>query len=491
MAPKRRRLDTLKHSDIEQTPSIPEPSDHAISCNPKTIPLPNEIVSLVADEVHDLLPLTLVSRQWYHAAQSRLHWRIIVSCGESCKQWSRKFKKFPHLGSFVRLLELSDPDDDCLSSPYLRGQPAKRLAASLTGLTRLKIINFVRWGPVEQRLVKSFRNLEYLGIGGISCMSRSRDLPDLIFSFPKLSGLMFYGGVGARYDHQEAPSIIEVGQSLGRQLPDNDKPIPITEVLSLSNAEICHDQLMWFSSPAFDLSRLRLLAMNWSDFPVEMQSPPTFAALDDLCARVGGTLNVLDLGFPNYETHHRFFVMARVREGPDLLSAHLISSGILSQFTALTEIKLDHFMHERNLPAALRVTIPLLKSLSAPSLRVIEFNAGAEISRRDTLQFNLEAETIRHESNCMYSTLPEWRQLDDLLVGKTFPSLRSFRFLLHVVRYRCGCAVGKRLVRSVSEGHWLPKTHSKGMLELETTWEDPQNDLWAPWDFTFSFQVAT
>ncbi|KAF9268425.1 hypothetical protein L218DRAFT_954787 [Marasmius fiardii PR-910] len=320
MAPKKRRLNPPKHSEIEQAHPISQLSDHHSVENTKTVHLPNEIVSLIADEVHDLLPLTLVSRQWYHAAQSRLHWQICVFSGASCKQWSRKFKKFPHLGSFVRVLLLSDPEDDCLGSPYLRGQPAKNLAAALTGLTQLEITNFIRWGPVEQRLVKSFRNLEYLGIGRIPCMNRCKDVPDLVFSYPKLSGLMFYGGVGVGYDHHEAASIVEAGRSLGKQLPPDGKPVQIIDVLSLSNAEICHDQLMWLISPAFDLSKLRILAVRWSDLPAGMPSPPDFSALNALFARVSGTLSVLDLGFPDHEIQHRFPAMARIRDGPDFVS---------------------------------------------------------------------------------------------------------------------------------------------------------------------------
>ncbi|KAG7096466.1 hypothetical protein E1B28_003899 [Marasmius oreades] len=159
MAAKKHRLYGPDHAEPEPEPAQPTTSVE----NTKSIPLPNEIVSLIADSVQDLIPLTLVSRQWYHAAQSRLHWQIRVSSGASCKHWSKKFKKFPHLASFVRVLELSDPEDDCLESPYLRGQPAKRLAAALlTGVTRLEIVDFVRWGPVEQRLIKSFCNLECL-----------------------------------------------------------------------------------------------------------------------------------------------------------------------------------------------------------------------------------------------------------------------------------------------------------------------------------------
>ncbi|KAG7096464.1 hypothetical protein E1B28_003897 [Marasmius oreades] len=435
MAPKKRHLYGPDHAEPEPEPAQPTTS--------VSIPLPNEIVSLIADSVQDLIPLTLVSRQWYHAAQSRLHWQIRVSSGASCKHWSRKFNKFPHLASFVRVLELSDPDDDCLESPYLRSQPAKRLAAALTGVTRLEIVDFVRWGPVEQRLIKSFCNLECLSVGRIPCMSRSKDLPDLVFSFSKLSGLMIYGDIGMEYDPEEGASVIEAGKSMCRQFPLDGKPVQLTEVLSLSTADACHDLLMWFSSPGFDLSKLQLLAMKWSELPFGMPSP-VISALDNICTRISGSLTVLDLGFPDDPT--------------DVLSSHLIDSKILSQFTALIEIRLDHSELERNLPSALGVTVPLLKSLSAPCLRVIEFKAGAGVTKRDDQE---------------YLELAEWKLLDELLVDGTFPSVRSFRFLLYVIQKRC---YRGPLVRCTAETYWLPKASSKGILDLEImcnlTWEE-------------------
>ncbi|KAG7096473.1 hypothetical protein E1B28_003905 [Marasmius oreades] len=372
MAPKEHRLDAPEHAEAKLMPPIVE--------NTKSLPLPNEIVSLIADSAQDLIPLTLVSRQWYHAAQSRLHWRISVSSGASCKHWSRKFNKFPHLASFVRVLELSDPDDDCLGSPYLRSQPAKTLVAALAGVTRLEIVDFVRWGPTEQRFVKSFCNLERLSVGRMPCMSRSKDLPVLVFSFPKLSGLMIYGDVGTKYNPEEAACIIEAGHSLCRHLPSDGKPVRLTEVLSLSTADACHDLLMWVSSPAFDLSKLQLLAMKWSDWPLGISRPATFPARESLCARVGGTLSVLDLGHSN-------------SGGSDIISFHLIASNLLSHFTVLTEIQLDlPDLPYRN-RSILHVTVSLLKTITAPCLRIIKLNARS------------------------YVPVPsEWQLLDELLV---------------------------------------------------------------------------
>ncbi|KAG7096458.1 hypothetical protein E1B28_003892 [Marasmius oreades] len=251
----------------------------------------------------------------------------------------RRFEEFPHLGSLVRVLKLSA---DCLGSPYLRGQYAKRLAAALTGLTRLQIVSFA------------------------PCRSRSKELPDLVFSFPKLAGLMIYG---LKYIPEQAAAIIETTESLCTQFPSDGNPVRLTDVLCLTKAEICHDLLTWFTSPAFDLSKLQLFAMKWSAWPPGMPCP-SFSALDNFCARVGSTLSVLHLGFPENIGFGR----------SDILSSHLVRTMkwlILGHFIVLTEIRLDLFQLEDNFDSVSPVIMSLLKTLSnsAPCLRVIEVKA--------------------------------------------------------------------------------------------------------------------
>ncbi|KAL0572665.1 hypothetical protein V5O48_009289 [Marasmius crinis-equi] len=420
----------------------------------KGLELPNEIVDLIVDQVEDLSPLTLVSRQWYHPAQSRIYYHITVSCADACKYWSRKFKKWPHLGSFVRELSLSDASDNCLESPYMRTQPAKTLFAALTGLRDLDVSYFRRWGPVEQRLLKRLQNVDSLSIRNIPGMSRSKDLPDLVSAFPKLRWLILMGGIGKEYDYDQPTLSGESKEILS--VSSASVPTRLVDALSLSDVEISHDQLRWFTSPAFDLSKLELLAMKWSDFPEIPPSPPSFSAFDNLIVHVGNFLPALDLGFPNRGTRSEEFTTSPcARDIDDLLTEHLISSRILRHATALQHVRLDHFSFEANLCVGLCTSVPILKTLSASHIHTIELNAGVTMFGDHQIE--------------QYFSLPEWQELDELLVGGAFPALRSVQITLNILWFYGTIDAGNRDFRSALETRGLPKVQSKGWLELEIT----------------------
>ncbi|KAK1229504.1 hypothetical protein PQX77_007427 [Marasmius sp. AFHP31] len=462
MARKRPRT-TYKRDPERSSSKEPShrPSDRA---DRKALELPNEIVDLIVDETHDLVPLTLVSRQWYNAAQSRVYAHIAVSSAEACKYWSRKFRKWPHLGGFVRDMTLSDANDDCLGSPYMRSQPARSLFAALTGLRSLDVQSFKRWGPVEHRLLKSLRTVDLLSLRDIPGMSRTKDLHDLVQSFPKLDSLLLFSGIGQAYDFDNRSPPLISGEE---PIPPGYRPTRLMSVLSLVDVEICQDQLEWLTSPAFDTTKLNVLALKWSKFPKSRQtlSPPSFSAFNKLITQVGSTISILDFGFPSQgRFRHESQVVAGMRDPDDLLTAHIISSKILRHATALKEFRLTRFQMESNLGIAICTAVLMLKTLTTPLIHTIELSAGAAASSDRQLE--------------EYFVLPEWRELDELLAGDTFPALRSVEFNLNLVgggvHHHTAWAAywlraGAEKYRSAIETRGLPKVKSKGKLNLKVT----------------------
>ncbi|KAL0059595.1 hypothetical protein AAF712_013646 [Marasmius tenuissimus] len=416
MARKRSRTTYKQDQELSSSKQLSRgPADKA---DRKALELPNEIVDLIVDEAQDLIALTLVSRQWYNAAQSRIYVRITVSSAEVCKYWSRKFRKRPHLGEFVRYMTLSDANDDCLGSPYMRSQPAKSLFAALTGLRSLDVQSFKRWGPVEHRLLKSLRTVDFLSLRDIPGMNRTKDLQDLVQSFPKLDGLLLFSGIGQTYsfDTPSSPPLLR------------EETIP----------------------PDYQPTRL---------FPRSRQtlSSPSFSAFDKLITQVGSTKSVLDFGFPSQgRFRHESNVVADMRDTDDLLTAHIISSKVLRHATALKEFRLTRFQMESNLGIAICIAVPLLKTLAAPLIHIIELSAGVAASSNRQLEG--------------YFALPEWRELDELLAGDTFPALRRVEFNLNIGHwFEASAKAEAEKYRSATETRGLPKVKSKGKLTLKFT----------------------
>jgi hypothetical protein len=87
----------------------------------------------------------------------------------------------------------------------------------------------------------------------------------------------------------------------------------------------------------------------------------------------------------------------------------LIQSRVLENFTALKKITLDAEWSSDLLPYLVCTSVALLKTLKAPQLRIIELVSG----------FNART-SHRLDETC---EIPEWKHLDDVLSGDTFPYL--------------------------------------------------------------------
>ncbi|KAK1224121.1 hypothetical protein PQX77_012980 [Marasmius sp. AFHP31] len=438
--PRKKRV-TRKSKDVVLSTRRPAPD------------LPLEVVSLIMEEFDEwseretLKACSLVSWVWKQAAQPRIFTHIEITNGVQCKFWSKKIKEFPHLGPYVKKLSLSDPDDDCMGRPYLRGRAAKTLLSSLTSLRRLELDDFKRWGPVEQRLVKGLRTVQSLRVDEIPGMSRSRDLPDLYYTLSNVEDFT-PGEVGEEYDETKVGPIRESGIALRGRLPEGGKARNLRELV-LFDAQIGIDKLMWLTGPAFDLSTLRHLSLSWGDF-FALETVPYFTALDDLLRLVGEHVEDLHLDIPLPFFYDEIFEPILLTSNPlDLLSTHFSHCGPLRSFTALKRVTFATDIEECSISLALNTMLGILKTLAAPHLEVIGLETG------------LFAPCFQIES--ALGEIADWKALDDLVVGKSFPSLRSLIFRINMRPY-------------VTSRHWettrdiiqtsLPSAFSKDLLRL-------------------------
>ncbi|ESK84125.1 hypothetical protein Moror_11415 [Moniliophthora roreri MCA 2997] len=210
-----------------------EPSTNHVEGFGMRTPLSLEVAKLILDDMEDRILLNnvaLVSRVWCRAAQAKMFYGIVIDCRQSSQFWSRKFKRCLHLRNYVRELELSDPDDDCMSMPYLLLGPEQFCGSG-------------RAAPGQTFPVGDRSNIKGM---------KSRDLPDLLYSLPNVDTLRL-GPLS--YVLRELPPIREAGSTLRQRLPEDGKSRKLEE-LQLHEAELSIDYLMWLTGPAFDLSDL-------------------------------------------------------------------------------------------------------------------------------------------------------------------------------------------------------------------------------------------
>ncbi|KAL0575526.1 hypothetical protein V5O48_006449 [Marasmius crinis-equi] len=396
---------------------------------------------------------SLVSWTWKRAAQPRIFNRIQINNGDQCKFWSKKIKEFPHIGPYVKELSLADPDDDCMGRPYLRGRAAKALLSGLPCVKSLEVDDFKRWGPVEQRLIKGLQSLHSLRVDDIPGMSRRKDLPDLLYALPNVDEFT-PGEVGEAYDENELEAIRETGLVLQKRLPDDGKPRVLREIV-LFDAQLSIDKLMWLSGPAFELSQLKTLALIWGDF-FEIGTVPYFAALDDFIRLVGEHVEDLDLEMPVPLFYEDVMDPITLINNPlDLLSAHFSASGSLRHFTAIKKLVFELDPEECTFSLGLNNVIFMLKTLSAPNLETIEYNSGIIASpwRMDVL-----------------AEIADWKVLDEILVGKSLPSLRSIAFTVSFPAH--GPLTGVRDAISDIIKKCLPNSFAKGLVQVNVTFTE-------------------
>ncbi|ESK86217.1 hypothetical protein Moror_16666 [Moniliophthora roreri MCA 2997] len=429
----------------------------------RSISLPIEVVALIMEELdiaedhrNLLQSAALVSRVWCQAAQAMIFRSIEVDGRQACQFWSRKFKHSPHLGEYVRQLCLSDPDDDCMGTPYLRTSPAKSLVSALTRLQCLVLEDIMQWGPVEQRLVKRFQTVTDLSVGDIKGMKGSRDLPDLLYALPNVEALRLGTFGPLLNDFRELSAIYEAGAILRSCMPPDSTPRKLRE-LQLDEADLSIDILMWLTGPAFNLSKLEKFSMTWSDFlPSDDRAEPDFSTHDQLFRLIGGHVTLLDLTIPTPSDYEDSSFHIYHYNPQDYLTAHLVTSRDLANFTALKTISMDVERSGDLLPYLICTCSALLATLAAPHLRYIQLVSG----------FNARTKH-RLEGAC---GIPQWKSLDDLLSGGFFPSLSSVDFTVYLVGATywfllgAGTPVRQDIVAAIQG--CLPRTVSKGLLRL-------------------------
>ncbi|ESK84126.1 hypothetical protein Moror_11416 [Moniliophthora roreri MCA 2997] len=422
-----------------------------------------------------LQALALVSPVWCRAAQAKLFHTIRIDGRESCQFWSRKFKHSPHLGKYVRFLHLSDPNDDCMGTPYLRTSPAKILVSTLTRLQSLSMHRIKQWGPVEQRLIKSFRSVTTLVVGRIWGMKGCRDIPDLVYAMPNVERLRL--AVDGR-DDNDLFSIYEAGAILGKRIPEDGIPPRQLRELQLYRAHLSMEYFSWLAGPSIDLSKLVNLFLAWREFPVSVKKDEfDFSSHDEFLRLTGGYTTTLKLLIPSPSNQAELGMshVITVSNPQDFLTGHLISSRILNGFTALRTISICVKETDNFLPFLISTADCLLKTLAAPhsDLHRIKLTAGLYVGDRDQLRGSLAPE------GC-------WQTLDELLSGDAFPVLSVVDLVVHamgglgrerVEQHGSMCFLvlnpNQEQLRGAIQA-CLPRTVSKDLLNLEIHDCDPR-----------------
>ncbi|KAK7051371.1 hypothetical protein VNI00_004871 [Paramarasmius palmivorus] len=429
--------------------------------------LPLEVILIITDEFdpevceekETLLSTALVSKAWCQAAQSKLFTTIRVNSSDTCKFWSRKLKKSPHLGTYVKELHLSDPNDDCMSSPYLRTQPAKTLASMCCRVRRIELFRFRRWGQVEQRVIKGFQLLEELRVEGVPGMSRDKDLPDLVYNLPNLLELTV-GDIGEEYDYMNLDSIHEDGLALREKLPEDGKRIQLRHAVFLC-ADMSIDMFLWLNGPAFDHSRLEHVTLWWEDIPhlEYMPQKPDFASLSDFLRAVGPQLQTFYLGMPSPSGADGEYENFAISNEFDILYEYLLSSRILSNLQNLRTLAFcvgAEGCEDSVLALAICNTVALLRTMTTPRLETLEIEATLETSGGCELE-----EIFR---------VPQWEALDQLVSSsERFPILKNVMVEVNYKEYR----YRRCQYHVVDEGHVyagikasLKHAYEKGLLEI-------------------------
>ncbi|KAK7051401.1 hypothetical protein VNI00_004901 [Paramarasmius palmivorus] len=217
----------------------------------------------VDDDMEDLRNFSLVSKSWCRVSQAKLFEVIRVDSADSCKFWNRKFREHPHLGPLVKDLRLSDPREDIADRPYLRKTPAKALILACCNVRKLALGKFKRWGPLEQRLIKSLQLVQELRLEENPGFSRIIHLPDVVYNLPHLNKISI-GNPGEDYKLIWPSSAYEEGLSLRERRPPNGGPIQLNH-LEFTRSEYSTDLFLWASGPAFDHSKLEHVTLSWRE----------------------------------------------------------------------------------------------------------------------------------------------------------------------------------------------------------------------------------
>ncbi|ESK87817.1 hypothetical protein Moror_15310 [Moniliophthora roreri MCA 2997] len=433
--------------------------------NPWKTYLPLEVILLIFKEFDPetegkiFMDMSLVCREWREATQAKLFAVVQVNSANTCKLWSRRFKESPHLGRHVRELWLSDPNDDCMGTPYMRSRPAKTLVAACCNVRRLELDDFKRWGPVEQRVVKSLQSIEELRVDDIPGLSRTKDLPDLVYNLPNLIELAV-GQIGEKYDYMDLPSIHQSGLVLREQMPKDGSRKRLSHIIFLSS-EISSDIFLWMTGPAFDHSRLETLSISWWDLPdlEGMPERPNFAALTGFLYAVGPQLRSLFLGLPSpSESAHvgPYILMNRY----DALYEYLITSKILSRLHNLRVLEIcggPDDCDDSTLALVICSTEAILKTLKAPFIQRIELEGTLVVNKLYDPK--------------ILSDMPQWKALDKLVSGDVFPVLQGFSIKVNC--RKCWCmgeparATKDTILSEIKAS--FPSSVAKSLLDLDVS----------------------
>ncbi|ESK84128.1 hypothetical protein Moror_11418 [Moniliophthora roreri MCA 2997] len=437
----------------------------------RAMSLPLELVTLILESLdsqdarevdfRSLQTLALVSRIWCRAAQAKLFCTIRIDCRASCQFWSRKFKHSPHLGEYVRFLYLSDPGDDCMGTPYLRTSPARFLVSALTRLQGLTVRNTIRWGPVEQRLVKGFRSVTVLAVlDGVGGMKGCRDIPDLFYALPNVHTLR----LATPNPFKDFSPQYEAGVALQQRIPENGKPRQLRE-LQLIGADFSVEYFMWLTGPSFDLSTLTRLSLSWQKYRSWVGNgiyKPNFSCLDQFCRLTGRSVARLELPIPTRSYYRQDWLTSKLTSR-DPLTVHLRRSRILASFTALRTISIspgDDY-YDGSLPFLISSSVSLLGTLATPHRNLC----------RIILTAKLDVTLNIHDYQRIWG-ISQWKDLDELLSGDSFPTLSRVDLVVHI-----GCGRRRRVDISTMAPDQepllqdiracLPRAVSKGVPEIE------------------------
>ncbi|ESK85107.1 hypothetical protein Moror_3622 [Moniliophthora roreri MCA 2997] len=452
-----------KKSRVDAGSDQPQAGDDSLATSSQD-QLPPEVIMLIVedfdaaeDEERELLMnMALVSKLWCQVAQARLFAAIQIDSADTCEYWSKKFEASPHLGRYVRKLVLTD---DSTRTPYLRSPAASILASACCNVRRVEMDDIQHWGPVEQALIKSLQSMAELRVVGIPEMSRASDLPDLVYNLPNLIQLAV-GDIGSYWDYID-PSMNECGLSLRKQCPKDGKPKQIRHLIFL-DSDVSRDMFMWMTGPAFDHSKLEHVSISWdyiSDIEERLHQPD-LAALADFLHAVGPQLRTLFLGIPTLPrtfSHDNPYVIPNEY---DVLYKYLLSSKILSHLRNLRVFSIYMTPSEDSvLPLGISCTAALLKTLTAPFLERIELEA--------TL-----VAPILYELETICEGRAEWKSLDEILSGNTFPLLKTLVLEIDFSIYRLKAqwlkyVVTESRIHSAIKKWSLPRTAAKGLLEID------------------------
>ncbi|ESK83796.1 hypothetical protein Moror_13551 [Moniliophthora roreri MCA 2997] len=424
----------------------------------------------------ELRDCSLVSQAWRVAAQGEIFSTITIRTEWECRFWEEKFTRSPDLAKSVHNLRLRDSEShgsEHMKPPqYLAAGAAPRLLAQLTHVRSLSVDSFHLWGPVERALILQFQSLESLELYNVS-LRKSPDLPELILNLPQLTRLTMgqAPGRGIQNTLLDLQATVESGNQLRNLRPRIGIPQRL-HFLCLYDVEACLDTLMWLTGEAFDLSEVQELCLFWlcfGDDASEISLPPDyFSALDDLIRLIGGRVQVLHLGMPIYTEDEAGQAFAS--NDYDVVCTHLAESKLLAQFTDLRTITLSYVDFDDcrdTLPVALQAAVSLLSTLSAPRLQEISLE-----------EVDIKVDPSRN----MYSigTLPEWRELDDLVTGNAFPLLREVNISLSIIcRTRQSYSTDVLMTEKAPDriitseqlesilGACMPKAVSRGLLSLD------------------------